>query len=79
MGLSVPASKIFDTLRKQISKKPKIFEVNYKKIYGSLIHDGSAHGHRHLGSRVFIAELHSKLSPKIERMEDILTSNVFSF
>lgn len=28
---------------------------------------------------MYLAELHGKLSPKIERMEDILTSNVFSF
>jgi len=28
---------------------------------------------------MYIAELHGKLSQRIERMEDILTSNVFSF
>jgi len=28
---------------------------------------------------MYLAELHGKLSPKTERMEDILTSNVFSF
>ena len=28
---------------------------------------------------MYLAELHGKLSPKVEKMEDILTSNVFSF
>jgi len=28
---------------------------------------------------MYLAELHGKLSQRIERMEDILTSNVFSF
>lgn len=28
---------------------------------------------------MYLAELHGKLSPKIERKEDVLTSNVFSF
>jgi hypothetical protein len=28
---------------------------------------------------MYLAELHSKLSPKTERLEDLLTSNVFSF
>ena len=28
---------------------------------------------------MYLAELHGKLSPKTERMEDLLTSNVFSF
>ena len=28
---------------------------------------------------MYLAELHGKLSPKLERMEDVLTSNVFSF
>ena len=28
---------------------------------------------------MYVAELHGKLSPKMERMEDVLTSNVFSF
>jgi len=28
---------------------------------------------------MYLAELHGKLSSNIERMEDILTSNVFSF
>ncbi len=28
---------------------------------------------------MYLAELHGKLSSRVERMEDILTSNVFSF
>jgi len=28
---------------------------------------------------MYLAELHGKVSPKLERMEDVLTSNVFSF
>jgi len=28
---------------------------------------------------MYLAELHGKLSSKIQRMEDLLTSNVFSF
>ena len=28
---------------------------------------------------MIVAELHGKLSPRVERMEDVLTSNVFSF
>ncbi len=28
---------------------------------------------------MYLAELHGKLSPRVEKMEDILTSNVFSF
>ena len=28
---------------------------------------------------MYLAELHGKLSSRLERMEDILTSNVFSF
>ena len=31
------------------------------------------------GYEMYLAELHGKLSSKIERMEDVLTSNVFSF
>lgn len=31
------------------------------------------------GHGMYLAELHGKLSSKIERMEDVLTSNVFSF
>jgi hypothetical protein len=31
------------------------------------------------GEQMYLAELHGKLSSRVERMEDILTSNVFSF
>ena len=31
------------------------------------------------GHEMYLAELHGKLSSKVQKMEDVLTSNVFSF
>jgi hypothetical protein len=53
----VPASGAVDTLWKQISGKPRSFEMNYEKICNSLTHDRPAQGHRHLSRRFFIAEI----------------------
>ena len=38
-------------------KLPRNFEVNYEKIFGSLIHGKLAQGHRNLSRQFFIAEI----------------------